>query len=530
MKKKILGILVTTLFVMSTLASAANVKTYSIEKKTLSANVDSEWVIMFYFDGDNKLSNYMDDEFEKIRLIGSTDDVKIAVLVDGKPLDDTKLYYLDGQIVAEQEWPMESDMSDPETLIQLSDKVMTDYPAEHYALTILSNKGSGWQGVCWDEHGDDIMITMPELYDALDTITENGCFKLGVLLIQSCICGNLELRYQVRQFCDYFVGYADCGLVGDIPYNDILTDLIENPSMTSEDFATCIINNFVPQDIGLIEQAMGATDSSKLDELKTAIDELALLFIEKTDLYKEDIQTALANTRIYGDQFQIDYYIDLVNFLELCNIEDSDFVEVKNNVLNKIENAVAAKVALDGYPSCGFNFYFPDDKDDYNDALRYSHALPSPYEETLFAMDTNWDEFLKTYLDLLDNSAPNVPIITGPNKGKPGEVIEFILLAIDPQDDDVSFYIEWGDGTYEMAGSVSSGEEIALNHIWETEGTYQIKVKSKDQYGAESDWETFEVSMPKNKPFINTPFLHFLQNIFEKYPDIYPILRYLLRL
>jgi hypothetical protein len=56
---------------------------------------------------------------------------------------------------------------------------------------------------------------------------------------------------------------------------------------------------------------------------------------------------------------------------------------------------VIAKVTLEGYPSCGFNFYIPNKKDDYNDALRYDHALPSPYEETLFAIDTNWDEFLK---------------------------------------------------------------------------------------------------------------------------------------
>lgn len=202
-----------------------------IAEKTGITNMSSEWVVMFYQNGDNKLSPYIDVCLDLIETVGATDDVKIAVLIDKKPLNDTKLYYYDGKTAVEQEWSLESDMSDPDTLVQFAEKVMNDYPANHYCLEITANKGSGWQGVCWDEHGDGIMITMPEIYGALDEITENGCFKLDVILIQTCLGGNLEFQYQVRQFCDYYVGYADCGLVGDIPFDDILADLVEYPSM-----------------------------------------------------------------------------------------------------------------------------------------------------------------------------------------------------------------------------------------------------------------------------------------------------------
>ena len=369
-----------------------------IAEKTGITNMNSEWVVMFYQNGDNKLSPYIDVCLDLIETVGATDDVKIAVLIDKKPLNDTKLYYYDGKTAVEQEWPLESDMSDPETLVQFAEKVMNDYPANHYCLEITANKGSGWQGICWDEHGDDIMITMPEIYNALDEITENGCFKLDVLLMQTCLGGNFEFRYQVRQFCDYYVGYADCGLVGDIPFDSILAELVENPSMPSENLATIIVDHFTPHQIQNIYQAMGATDSLVLDELATGIDNLALFLIDNIDLYKHDIQLALGDTRIYGLQFYIDYYIDLVDFLEHLSINDPDYNSIKNDVLNIVENAVVSKVTLEGYPSCGFNFYFPNNKDDYNDALRYDHALPSPYEKTLFAIGTNWDEFLKIYL------------------------------------------------------------------------------------------------------------------------------------
>jgi len=53
-----------------------------------------------------------------------------------------------------------------------------------------------------------------------------------------------------------------------------------------------------------------------------------------------------------------------------------------------------------------------------------------------------------------------------------------------------------------------------------------ISVKAKDEYGAESDWAKLSFSAPKNKPYINTPFLRFLEN----HPYMFPLLRRLLDL
>ena len=80
-----------------------------------------------------------------------------------------------------------------------------------------------------------------------------------------------------------------------------------------------------------------------------------------------------------------------------------------------------------------------------------------------------------------------------------------------------------------MDGSVSSGEELSISHTWETEGTYTIKVKAKDEYGAESGWATLSVSMPRNRA-INTPFMQFLQNFLQNHPLIYQLLQKFLKL
>ena len=84
-------------------------------------------------------------------------------------------------------------------------------------------------------------------------------------------------------------------------------------------------------------------------------------------------------------------------------------------------------------------------------------------------------------------------------------------------------------------GPYESGEMVSANYTWKSKGTYPVKVKTMDfigpdiyDYGMESEWsDPLEVSMPKNKPYINTPFL---QNFLENHPLIYQLLQRFLHL
>ena len=125
-----------------------------------------------------------------------------------------------------------------------------------------------------------------------------------------------------------------------------------------------------------------------------------------------------------------------------------------------------------------------------------------------------------------DNLPPNAPIINGETKGKAGIEYEYTFLSIDPEGDDINYIIDWCScGDTITIGPYLSGEEAKATYIWDEQGTYIIKAKAKDIHGAESDWATLEVSVPKNKA-INTPFLSFLEN----HPYLFPLLRQLLEL
>ncbi|MBN2065620.1 MAG: hypothetical protein JW771_02295 [Candidatus Thermoplasmatota archaeon] len=123
------------------------------------------------------------------------------------------------------------------------------------------------------------------------------------------------------------------------------------------------------------------------------------------------------------------------------------------------------------------------------------------------------------------NLPPNMPQIDGPTSGNAGESHTYTMSAVEPDGEEVSYYIEWFEGCPGVSweGPYVSGEEITRDYTWDEEGTYMIRVKAKDQWGAESDWATLEVTMPRTKE--PTRFSRFLQkypvlfNLFNLYQD-----------
>jgi len=105
----------------------------------------------------------------------------------------------------------------------------------------------------------------------------------------------------------------------------------------------------------------------------------------------------------------------------------------------------------------------------------------------------------------INNDPPEAPKITGPTEGSAETDYEYKFQATDPEGQDITFCIDWGDGTGEVCLSpVQSGEEVTATHSWTEQDTYTIKAKTRDSEGAESDWATLEVSMPINKSIKST--------------------------
>jgi hypothetical protein len=122
------------------------------------------------------------------------------------------------------------------------------------------------------------------------------------------------------------------------------------------------------------------------------------------------------------------------------------------------------------------------------------------------------------------NSAPERPDPpSGPASGKPGVEYLFSAITTDADDDRISYYFSWGDGTYsDWVGPYNSGEMACARKTWDEQGTYEVKVKAKDSQGQETDWsDPMEVIMPKSYQFID---------IFETlFPRLFSILEFLFK-
>lgn len=89
----------------------------------------------------------------------------------------------------------------------------------------------------------------------------------------------------------------------------------------------------------------------------------------------------------------------------------------------------------------------------------------------------------------------------GPSTGKPEIEHQYTVCTDDSDGNDVYYKWDWGDGMItEWMGPYSSEELCETSHVWEIEGTYEIKVKARDTNCAESEWsDPLSVSMSRSR-------------------------------
>ena len=106
------------------------------------------------------------------------------------------------------------------------------------------------------------------------------------------------------------------------------------------------------------------------------------------------------------------------------------------------------------------------------------------------------------------NDAPEIPDTpTGPSSGTIGTEYVFSTESIDPNDDQIKYGWDWdGDGDVDVwSGYYTSGDSMSITHTYDIAGTYYIKVKAKDIYGAESDFSNVKTVVIVENTVPNQP-------------------------
>jgi hypothetical protein len=124
------------------------------------------------------------------------------------------------------------------------------------------------------------------------------------------------------------------------------------------------------------------------------------------------------------------------------------------------------------------------------------------------------------------NSPPEAPEIGGPTNGNVGVNYPYTFCSTDPDEDEITYCIDWGDDTGEACiGPFPSGVCVEASHTFTSGGTFTIRAKASDDQ-AESGWTELRVTMPRARLLSNTLFTRLL----ETFPNAFPLLRLLMRL
>jgi len=126
--------------------------------------------------------------------------------------------------------------------------------------------------------------------------------------------------------------------------------------------------------------------------------------------------------------------------------------------------------------------------------IHYYLGMVEPFRDYYWKIDARDNHNATSPSDIWSfvvayNFPPDPPMIDGPAKVKIGVDYEFVFFTGDLEEHDVSYLIDWGDGTGEgWTDYYQSWEKIILNHTWYEKGSYTIRAKAKDIYGDESDF------------------------------------------
>jgi len=362
----------------------------------------AEWTVMVYLDSDNNLESAGINDINEMEMIGSTDDVNIVVQADRIPGYDisnsdwtnTRRYYItqdyDPMLINSQFSDLgELNMGNPQTLIDFANWATVYYPAKKYLLVIW-NHGGGFRSLSLakdiglDYTSGRDSITMPELEEALSAISAKIGENIDIVGMDACLMAMVEVAYQVKDYADILVASEENEPGDGWPYDTILAQLIANPTMSSTQLATDIVDKYI-YSYSYNDVTQSAIDLSYIDTLATQLSNFALAIMSDTLTPSINYMEAAYSSQYYGDPD----FIDLYDFCSNVLIYSYN-IQVKSIALSIQQTLISSVVINSNYNgwsvsgSKGLSIYFP----------WYYAYNSNKYNSTNFAQDTFWDEML----------------------------------------------------------------------------------------------------------------------------------------
>lgn len=135
----------------------------------------------------------------------------------------------------------------------------------------------------------------------------------------------------------------------------------------------------------------------------------------------------------------------------------------------------------DGY-IVEFIWEFIDGTTKEGEIVFHSFNIKGDYEVKLTVFDNEGaSNSTIAYISVIKpNIPPTTPSIYGPIFGKINTEYDFSVISYDFDDDNLIYYVDWGDGLISESLYIPNGTEMVFKYSWDSTGDYIITVKSFD--------------------------------------------------
>lgn len=403
---------------------------------TTTVPIERKWTVMVFLnaddDGSNSLETWAIDDINEMELSGSTDSVTILVQIDriatgndssNGNWTDTRRYLVDydptftpsqtlngigsgdrtirSTRLDNQPDPLgngvglgELNMGAWETLRDFIEYGKSNYPAPNYAVVIWDH-GSGikdWgkrnniqtqlRGVSFDDTEDEFIATH-ELDNALQSVA-----PLDIVAFDASLMQMVAVVNQIRTHTGLVVGSEKSPPGEGFPYHRWLSELVNNPFMTSEQLATTICQEATAEVGGKGgESTQSALRTAQLSDLSRKIDAFANLLRQHKNTYASELQQARDEAKSYADlEFK-----DLYHYAERVKtrVNNVAIQDAATDVQTAIQLAMLINETANISNSNGVSIWIPEP----SGSLATSNNMDS-YKKNDLAITTQWDEWL----------------------------------------------------------------------------------------------------------------------------------------
>lgn len=453
---KLLSLIFLTLFNLSTILQPST-DIYSPKKEITENRINmfspkeksdsiTEWNFMVYITSNNDLYPFSELNIKQMEKVGSNKNVNILVQQDVYGKAKSKRLFIKknkSKLIEKITEQPESISGTPESLYSFAKWCINNYPAKKHAL-ILWDHGSGildptiWKeltkfnpmtlyvlnhetglfeinrtklnkrGICFNEIFETY-LTNQHLGDTLAKISKELLKgkKIDIVGMDACNMSMLEVGSQIKKSVKIMVGSEETEPGTGWNYQDVLKPL-KKQKLSSIEFANNIVDayqkHYEKSYTDFTQSAVNLEMLSPLEETISNISEklISLLQSEKKEDFFKSLRK-IRRKRKYSTIFANRDYIDLNHFIASIKELTENYMKNENYIkhhedlktllieidsgLKIIEEIVTRKTFCFSIPmASGLSFYFPTRK------------IHNSYSKTDFAINTKWEDFLKTYL------------------------------------------------------------------------------------------------------------------------------------